>query len=91
MDTALVKLLTQKSSPHLLSLLQSTDLMCDVDDCSLTMERAGRLHARALLLRRSGRQDAALSIWAELLRQTKTDPDFPGLEFFVTSLVGWVT
>ena len=87
-DTALIKLYA-KSDPARLNtyLVTCPDLRFEANDCAESLEGLGRHHAVGLLRQREGRHEAALEVWAELVKGETTDDSFPGLEFFVKAIM----
>ena len=87
MDTALIKLYAADDPDQLVKYAQTEDLICDFDECKACLIKNGRHHALALLQQKHGQLDNALSTWSSLLANKIEDPQFPGLEFFVSSLL----
>jgi len=83
-DTALLKLYAEMSSPELESVIVS--FTGDAEDCESYLAKYGHHHAMALLYRFKARHEQALAIWSRLLAGEAHDDAFPGIKFVVEVL-----
>ena len=89
MDTALLKLYAESSSPSLQSLVTGENAV-SISDSESTLERHGQYHSLALLYRKHRLYDKALMIWTNIVDGKIEDLAFPGLRFIVDVLCRWV-
>ena len=86
-NTALVKLYCARDTGKLVSLVDTQNLLdCDFQDCVNTFQTHQCHHALALFYLQNNKHDEAFNVWNNLLQNTISDQEFPGLECVISQL-----
>jgi tetratricopeptide (TPR) repeat protein len=89
-DTALVKLLAQETTPSLTNYMQNYDMFLNFEEAKDSFEKNQRYFALGLLCFYNGSPDDALDIWTRIYDKKLADDHFPGFDYITDFITKYV-